>query len=471
MNKFKIKNKSCSEKKNKKLKKKKNNMSTALIQMAQKAYCLSSKATYTKLGNSVVTSRNRVYITPQNSEGPFTAGQKIVFQWPSNSFMDPQTIRFEFQPNFTWLGSGTGLGFANTCVDWIRRITLKSGSTEIIDIDNYNAWVAFQYKTVVPWTYSCTSGSILDQFQTQPYAQSTSFGGFPMSGATPQTVQNNSLQYASHTFMNGIFQVLQYLPLSLINNLQLEIYLDTVNNALMRTGSSSAETYTISNLRIYYDQINFAPEFAQSITDEVKSQKSLYIPFYQIRCHEKTMPLNTSNVTFQIAERVQSLNQIFCIPTPAAATGDITQNTIGMFNPKFTWVQHQFRLNSIYFPTYPITSLTEMMQHNFLATNQYGDIDSGGILTTKNMSTLTASLPNDQWLNEFYAFDFEREKCPSLLSGYNTDAGATDIEFILQCTNNNTTAFTGNSDKRFMCFTLFDSTIAVNADGTVTTYR
>lgn len=439
--------------------------------MAQKAFCLSTKVKYVNLNQSVVTARNRVYITPQNSEGPFTPSQKIVFQWPANSFMDPQTIRFEFTPVFSGSGSLNGLGFANTAVDWIRRITLKSGSVEILDIDNYNAWVAFQYKSVVPWTYSCTSGSILDQFNTQPYASTTQFGGAIITGALPQTVANKSGVYATHTFMNGIFQVLQYLPLSLINNLQLEIYLDTANNALMRTGSSSSESYTISNLRIYYDQINFTPEFAQGITNQVKTQ-SLYIPFYQIRCHEKTMPLNTQNVTFQIAEKVSSLNQVFCIPTPANAQGDITQNTIGQFNPKFTWVQHQFRLNSIYFPTYPISSITEMMQHNFLATNQYGDIESGGLLTPFNMSTLTASNLNDPWLCEFYAFDFEREKCPSLVSGYNTDKGSTDIEFILQVTNNNTTSgFTNNSDKRFMCFTLFDSTLSVNADGTVTTMR
>ena len=455
-------------------------MSTALIQMAQKAFCLSQKSVYKKLEQSAVTTRNKTYITPQNGEGPWVQNQKIVFQFPSNSFMDPQTLRFEFLPAFTGgSGSGTAYGFANTSVDWIRRLVVKSGSTEIVDIDNYNVWCAFQYKTVIPWTYSVTSGVTLDMFNLTPYARTTEFGGasyYNISASSPTVYVNNIAGlYASHTIMNGLFQVLQYIPLSLINNLQIEIYTDLNINAIMVDGSQTItnnEAYSISNCRLYYDQITFDPAFADAIANTIKTDGELFIPFYQIRNHEKTLPLGVSNVTFQISERVSSLNQIYVIPIPAM-NSSLAYNTIGCFNPQAFWIEHQFRLNSIYFPTYPINTYTERAVNNLLATNQYGDIDSGGLLNPLNFSTGTFNYSNtDQWLCEFYAFDFEREKCPSLMSGYNTDKGNTEIEFIYKCTGNAAVSpWTTNSDKRFLFFTLFDATIGIKSDGSVVCYR
>ena len=58
------------------------------------------------------------------------------------------------------------------------------------------------------------------------------------------------------------------------------------------------------------------------------------------------------------------------------------------------------------------------------------------------------------------------------MSGYNTDKGNTEIEFIFKCTGNNTAgSFSVNSDKRFCFFTLFDATIGIKADGSIVCYR
>lgn len=462
-------------------------MASSLISLADKSFCLSEKSLYKKLEQTAVTKREKVNIEPITGTGNYLQNQKIIFKFPSTGFIDPTTLRFAFTA--TTSATVASVGFANGCSDLFRRVRILAGSTEIIDIDHYNTWVAFNQKAVFNWMNQVTQGDLFEAFNIQGYATSCQFGG-PARGLISgefDVLSRREQPNFQHQFQAGIFQVLQYIPLSLINDLQLEIYLETNANAIYVSPLTTPPlptnvTYTVSNCKLYYDLITFTPEFASTMLKVIETEGALYIPFYQVRCQERTLVGGQDNATFQINEKVSSLNQVFVIPIAQSRINNETQNGIGSFNPLCYWVNHQFKLNQTYFPSYVIENFTEWMTQNAIACNQYNVPESGGLINRINASTVScprqAGSPSDpgvtnQFMCEFYAFDFEREKCPDLSSGIDTRSGSSELEFIIRYDNADTGNFFGGvkSNKLMLFYVMFDSILQITAGGITTCLR
>lgn len=450
---------------------------SSLVQLADRQFCLSVRSVYKKLENSAVTERKQTYITPDTGDGPYLQNSKIIFKFPTTNFFDPTTLRMEFNVTTTaTTNAGNGnYGWANGVWDLIKRVIVKSGSTEIVDINNYNVWVNLNYKKIIPWANSVTQGVLLEGFNVNGYTDTCLYGGTPR--ATPTVNVPRQQGNFSHQFMCGIFQILQYFPTGLLNDLQLEIYLDTNANALMNStgGSATGLSYSITQPRLYYDSVTFTEAFGQNLKNVMEASGTLSIPFYQVRNHEKAMSAGSLNNTFQINERVSSLNQLFCIPISQSRQNNENANSVGAFNPQNDWVQHRWRLNQTYFPVAPIDTFAFWQVMNLQACNQYGEMDSGGLVNRINASTITARLwdtafVNHEWLCETYDIDFEKEKCPDLTSGYDTSAISSDIEFMIQYSSNRTN-YTTNPNLTFMFFTVFDAMFIVNKNGTSTVFR
>lgn len=462
-----------------KFKEKKRKSMSSLIQLANKSFCLSTRSVYKKLEQSAVTKREKIFLDPDSGQGPYVQQQKIVFKFPSTNFLDPTTLHFEFQADVTATTNGNRVdfGFANGATDVIRRVRILAGSTELIDLDRYNTWCAFNYKAIHNWMNSVTQGDLLEAFNVYGYTESCQFGAATPGPPTIQVAKRNGL-FHSHQFQCGIFQILQYIPLSLINDLQLEIYLDTFEQAIFKSSGSSASgfSYAVTNCRLYYDQVTFTPEFASTMLKIIETDGQLYIPFYQVRVHEKSLQDGLDNYTFQLNEKVSSLNQVYVIPLLTTRQNNSSYNGIGCFNPGAIWVQHQFRLNQTYFPPYAIDHFAEWMVNNMIACNQYNDNDSGGLINRLNASTVSAvrtgelTILNSEFLCEFYAYDFEREKCPELTSGYDTTSGTADLEFMIRYDNTNA-SITPKSNKIFLFYCLFDAMLSITANGITTVLR
>jgi hypothetical protein len=460
-----------------------------LVNLANKSYCLSTRSLYKRLEQSAVQERQKIFLEPESGQGPYTQNQKIIFKFPSTNFLDPTTLHLEMGISLaaTTNNANTDFGFYNGCWDVIRRVRILAGSTEIIDLDYYNTWVNFNYRTSVNWYSANTQGQILEGFNTLPFVLANALS--PTNGTVITTVGCTKRQGTyTHQLHVGVFQVLQYIPLSLINDLTIEIYLETNANALFTTTTAAGLSYSLTNCRLYYDRVGFVPKFADAIVSTLSSGTNLFIPFYQVRCHEKSMPANVEQFTFQIQEKVSSLNQVFVIPLLQTMRNNELFNSTGMFTPGTIWRSHQFRLNQTYFPTYVIETTGQWWMNNFIATNQYGDPNSAGFINSAiagplmastyaaqingavNTRTLFANYPVS---TEFYAYDFEREKCPDLTSGYNTNSGATELEFIIKYDSLNplNANITTTGSRLMLFFTLFDAVLSISGNGITSVYR
>jgi hypothetical protein len=457
---------------------------SSLVELANKSFCLSTRSVYKKLEQSAVTKREKIFLDPDSGQGPYTQNQKVVFKFPSTNFLDPTTLHLEFAINFAAATNNiqTDFGLANSCADIIRRVRVIAGSTELIDLDRYNVWCNFNYKTIHNWMNSVTQADSLEGFNIAGYSDTCQFGGTVRTAPAKYISKPvGGTNIYSHQLQCGIFQILQYIPLSLVNDLQLEIYLETNGQALMKDPTSTAAglSYTVTNLRLYYDQVTFTPEFAASLLKDIEKKGALNIPFYQIRTHERTLAGGLDNFTFQINEKVTSLNQVFVIPLLQTMQNNEIYNSVGCFAPGSRWVSHQFRLNQTYFPPYVIDTMAEWMVNNLIACNQYNDTDSGGVVNRLNASQRSAYVAgnnsatpfaNSNWMCEYYGFDFEREKCPDLTSGFDTTSGTSDLEFIIRYDNSNYGfAVTGNKLMIFFC--LFDAVLSITPNGITTVSR
>jgi hypothetical protein len=108
-----------------------------------------------------------------------------------------------------------------------------------------------------------------------------------------------------------------------------------------------------------------------------------------------------------------------------------------------------------------------MHVQNSTALSQYNDFDRGGNVNITNFAASSPFPPTatELWLSEFYAYDFEREKCPMLTTGYDSFNGKTEIEFIYQTENNII------GDVIFMFFVMFDTTMGIGSQGSVRVYK
>jgi hypothetical protein len=315
-----------------------------------------------------------------------------------------------------------------------------------------------------------------DRFNYQGVAWS-----IPFAGLTTNTLATDQLilpplepAIASHNLMVGLFQVLQYIPLALINTLSIELYCESNANALCDTGPSATTNqlaYNVSNLKLYYDEIHFEDSFLTGLVETIADNGEIYIPFYQIKNHIRNFPLNVANWTFEINERVTSLDQCFVVPIPNQLRENFAEPSVSSFTPWCNLNYYWFRLNSIYHPIYPIKTITEQFAWNQISTNQFGDLDGGGFINRENGSSLSSSNPLAFNFCEFYSFDFEREKCPSLLSGYDTEKAMTNLEFIFSCWSNTTAFVSTNSDKTFFFYLVYDATLGIGPNGSVRVYK
>jgi hypothetical protein len=493
-----------------------------LMSMADSTFCLADKTKYTKLEESSVLRRYTHFTSPaEGGTGPFKDGSRIIFNFDTRGFIDLTTLRFEAQlfVKLSELEPVDTLRFKfKTCFgSCIKNLQVKAGGITIVDIPSYNIWLAFSVNITTPRTHMMTQKSLLEGYidfecrrtkfgGTQPTYTSNEPIDFPYQTPFFNELENEQAAPRSkteaHKFDAGIFSVLKYMPAHLIQRLQLIIDLAAPNDFIMTYGriaspaqtlASPAETvgYQLVNPRIYYDIVEMDKVFEDSVR-LIASENALYIPFLQISRHAYTQPINTQDKeqTVVLTEKVGSLKGIYLLCFNQRWDN---KNNIAAANEHFGFLDDdkpvsdelsflQFKIAGQLHPTYSITNITEVAAQYFLAMGNYNDNRGQCGVNTAMAGLDLFFYRGGESTNNYVvggvgakfrqlsvlAYDFDREECPELVTGYNTIGPQSDILIRYVAGGKGTTI---DEERTLHIWTLFNSTLRVLGNGKVEVLR
>ena len=405
-----------------------------------------------------------------------------------------------------------------------RRLVIRIGSTVVVDVDNYNSWCAWLQLNNVPaecgqFQQACLEGqqfhqNSLTQFLGQPdqtynvaatqsmlnIAQLAGPGGSSVNALDPTWNIPNTSRQREHRFAIGFLNVQKYFPAHLVGNFQMDLYLDNdyryIKTYTTNFGAACTvgATATLSKCRIYYSTVTLLPALEESVRKMVENN-ALYIPFLQIRNHIQNIPPNATTYVGKISEKVASLKSVFILPqliddynVTKPPTGILSpgENTLQRFSfsnnvwPSFVQPNFlQFQINGLFHPTYPITTPNEFYIQRMIAcgtfyTRKPGGLDSFRIFGfapptssyfLRGIQTTNRFWPEESVMNQWIGYDFDRENCPELTTGYNSTLTQSDIKFTIGLNNANTSSIVLN------IFTLFNSTLRILSNGSIDVAR
>lgn len=494
--------------------------------MTDSTFCLVEKTKYTKLEETSVLRKYTVYTTPsEGGTGPFVSGSRLTFNFDTRGFIDFSSLRFQgrmsqvklsIPPNedttFRWK-------FKTCFGSVIKNIQVKMSGVTVVDIPSYNIWLAFSVNATTPRTHLMTQKSLLEGYidietfrnkyggkAVEPpanvfvdYVLQTPFD------ANTLNVETDVRYTESHKFDVGFFNILKYFPAHLVQRFQLILDLAAPNDAIgiyfkdSTVGANQTDflknnvaTYSISDPKIFYDIVEMDKVFEDSVR-LIASENALYIPFLQIGRHAYTQPPGVINQAqnLSLSEKVGSLKGVYMLCFDQRWDN---RNNVGAANEHFGFIDDdntgsdelvglQFKIGGQLHPTYNITSTIEVAAQYFLAMGNFNDnrgqcgingsaagfsyafFSTGGrankyVLPNKGKYRLMSVL----------AYDFDREECPDLITGYNTVGNQSDIT-IRYVPYTDLPEYNITSTRAIHVWTLFNATLRILGNGKVDILR
>lgn len=490
-----------------------------LMSMTDSTFCLVEKTKYTKLEESSVLRKYTVYTTPaEGGTGPFVSGSRLTFNFDTRGFIDFSSLRFQ--------GRVANLKFGTTPPDsdvrWkfktcfgsvIKNIQVKMSGVTVVDIPSYNIWLAFSINATTPRTHLMTQKSLLEgyvdieTFRTKYAGKAVEpplgeWIDFPLQ--TPFESESDVRYTESHKFDVGFFNILKYFPAHLVQRFQLILDLAAPNDAIgvyQKDVEPNTEIdflltdvaqYSIADPKIFYDIVEMDKVFEDSVR-LIASENALYIPFLQIGRHAYTQPPGVINQAqnLSLSEKVGSLKGVYMLCFDQQWDN---RDILGAANEHFGFTDDfnqgsdelvglQFKIGGQLHPTYNITSTIEVAAQYFLAMGNFNDNRGQCGINGAAAGFSYAFFSNGSRVNRYLipgkgkyrftsvlAYDFDREECPDLITGYNTVGNQSDIT-IRYVPYSDEPSYNIASTRTIHVWTLFNATLRILGNGKVDILR
>ena len=249
------------------------------------------------------------YLQPVN--GPTfscaTAGTTVAWDLPcrSNSFLVPNSMYIRYKGTVTSTAAASMLG--TPVYTPIQKCETIFGSQVVESINNYNQ--AMNMMTQLSMTVA------------DKYGYQNSYGWYDNGGALLPGVgdgrycaTNDSNMYAAPLF-NILSNSTQFVPLGLMQNVRVQLTLDSIAN--MFDSVASVTGYTISNFELCFTVI----DMGEQVNAIVKGDgEKFYIKSQSIASSSSSIPVGTTgNIELVYSQRLASIKSLFLASTAANA--------------------------------------------------------------------------------------------------------------------------------------------------------
>lgn len=465
-------------------------MSTAYTRhLLEENYCVSEMSKFSELPKTTIASKRHKFILPTNAQ-TYSSGSNgyIEFIFPKQYCVDPKTVHLEFQVVLSAAANAaSGFGCPGGYPDLLQRIKITAGSVDLVDVDGYNIWWNFLLKWVIPWDYTISTGAILEGVQPQFFAEADQHSGipaYPNSGGTAPVqavipnlkdlTNGSKAVYCSHIPLAGLFQVMSYLPAFLFAEMKIQLWFETATRGVTASkvqpaaSQASGFSYNLSNFKLYFDEVVPGKDLNAAMM-ELAAQNALFIPFINIRRIQHTFNAGSSDVTQTITDRLGSIKSIIAIPINRNL--DTENYPYLQLHQLPNWSQLDFTIDGEPLPTYKISNYTEKYVHCLRSLGMYNELSQPAQVNPMNYTShpqygirwdgaAVGGAGNLYFPTaDFYGFDFEREQCPGMLSGFDSSARSLDININLKTSSPNPVSFDVHT------FLTHDAHLIVQANG------
>lgn len=308
------------------------------------------------------------------TQGPFTPGNQIQIDLPAQGYLNAANTFLEFDVTMSGMtnsGTSSGIRFQNNIQSIFSRCEVKYGSSPLEDIERANVIA----RGLTEWT--ATAGQTFDQTSicegignvtTAPLMDATGafIGGYtslvnvrqkyiqgkdffiPANGGFGDV--NLTRRYCVQPIA-GLLQQRKLLPVKYMAN-QLTLIMTLAAPELCMFGLAATEaTYSVSNVRLICETLNFDPTFDEMFIEGLKNG-GIPIKFSTWRSY--AFPVQSEN-NHLIPERAKSVKALISVLQRSTPTLTIDSGAM----PYFPGVNHclqsyQYQIGTKNYPASPV---------------------------------------------------------------------------------------------------------------------
>jgi hypothetical protein len=277
--------------------------------------------------------RYRTNIQPQNGTGPYTGGNTIIFNIPTqaNTFLIPSESYLKFSLGTTVVTTAVAdAGFDSHGVHAvIQRLRVYHGSSLLQDIDNYSelAKILFDYQAALDTTQgrlSITSGTSAlyggaDVNTIKPVNKGRTFGTVNVGANT--TLGDYGINLVS---LVGSLAGGKYVPLHFAQSAPLRVEIVLSNNAQsIGAFGANASTITLTNVEYIAEFLQLSSGAIDAIAQRAGGSLQMVVPDWRNYVFSAAVAANTT-VSMPIAAKFSSLKSIVVAPRESNRVGAAT---------------------------------------------------------------------------------------------------------------------------------------------------
>ena len=340
--------------------------------------------------SSILTGRRRVRFQAQTGT---TASPGNICQFvlaDSTCLLDAQSVVFSANVQVT--------GATNASLDdgpaWCRRVQVTFNGSLLEDLDqahrNANAlvyagasksWIESAGSFAGYWKDNAELGSSTSAYVTVPASAApaaSTIGAYSrINGDVTSEVTNAATRYYNTTvptgsgylngmsiavplgILSGVFRTQQYLPLSQMGEMVLQLTLAQVSEAIYQPSSSGTPSYTLTDIYIEADLVtpNYLYGQMLNMICQDENEPGLVIPVEStVVSQGQSISAANGDQSIITSRATNNLRKIVVTACPTDALTSLTYPSVSCF-PNALFQQVQWRIGSLYFPSQPANSL------------------------------------------------------------------------------------------------------------------
>lgn len=277
--------------------------------------------------------RYRTNIQPQNGTGPYTGGNTIIVNIPTqaNTFLIPSESYLKFQLNVT--GGATASAFnaldAHGVHAVIQRLRVYHGSSLLQDIDNYSdlAKILFDYQAALDTTQgrmSITSGTNPNYAGADVNNIKAVNKGLTLANIPITTSVNVGTFCINLVSLVGSLAGNKYLPLHFAQASPLRVELVLANNAFsIGAFGTTTAGISLSNVEYIAEFLQMSSSAIDAISQRAGGSLQMVVPDYRNYVYSAQVTSN-STITMPVAAKFSSLKSLVVSPRESALVGVAT---------------------------------------------------------------------------------------------------------------------------------------------------
>lgn len=282
--------------------------------------------------------RTLSYITPVGQNNNYVPGDRITYEFPNGIHCDLR----EGYWAFTGVVTPAGTPGSFDCFQWpvstlIDRIDVYIGTEIIESVTDMSLLRGLMANT---WS--------ADLITTNGAIDNLSFEG-SYAAATRTT---DSALNKIYMVKFGIDSLRQLYPTKFMNNpVKVVIQLAPAARCLYSDGTGSAATYSLSNLRYYYHQVELPDELDNELFSRIQSSR--YSKYMHCWEHNQTGQLGSNtSVSLELPFKRRALNKLFVVIRESADVDAITvDNKATLYDDNFDTITEAYvSINGERFP-------------------------------------------------------------------------------------------------------------------------